>query len=299
MTAKWKQGSLPTERMSYDEGAKCYAFDRESAKTLMHFMIDNAFLMVGDEVYRQVRGIPMGVSPAMYFANYYLFAYEYTFLRDAIQAYHSAALGGPRKLIRQAMQSFQFVGRYADDEVIINRPFLDSAESLLYVDQQHAGLHGIYPSSLNLVASGTPPFRVLHALDVTIKPAHETGGPLMTHLYDKRRDAHFQGVTSFVRFPAADSMLAWSCKLNVFNAQFKRFSRAITDVYSFKAEVVRLMSEMIQGNYPTGTLLHRCRRCCNVTPFLFGAARGTGHTDPHVGRPGHGLYAEIKHDLNV
>ena len=212
MSAKWQRGPLPNVRTGYDEGAKFYSFDRSSAKTLVNFLIDNAFLIVGDEIFRQVKGIPMGVSPAMFFANDYLLAHEYIFLRDAIRAYTLATSSQQRKAIKTALQTFQFVARYADDEVIINRPFSQSPELLFYVDQQHAGIHGIYPVCLRLTASNTEPFRVLHALDVTIRPANGQSGPLLTHLYDKRRDAQFQGVTEFKRFPAADSMLAWSCK---------------------------------------------------------------------------------------
>ena len=150
---------------------------------------------------------------------------------------------------------------------------------------------------LRLTASNTEPFRVLHALDVTIRPANGQSGPLLTHLYDKRRDAQFQGVTEFKRFPAADSMLAWSCKLNVFNAQFKRFTRIITDVNDFKGEVVRLMVEMIQAHYPSQPLFHRCRRCCSITPVLFGVARGTAA--PNMGQPIRGLFTDIKQQVNA
>lgn len=90
---------------------------------------------------------------------------------------------------------------------------------------------------------------------------------------------------------AADSMVAWSCKLNVFNTQFVRFSRIITDVQSFKTEVVQLLVEMIRAGYPHVQLLYRCRRRCKITPVLFGVTRGDGH-GPHRGLSG--LFPEIK-----
>ena len=295
MSAKWEAGPLPNVRASYDEGAKSYVFDKASAKHLVNFIIDNAFLQVGDEIFRQVKGIPMGVSPAMYFANYYLFAYEFIFLRDAIQTFRSTPARSQRSHVKDAILTFQFVSRYADDEVIINRPFSSQPELLFYNNQRHANIHGIYPTCLKLKASASEPFRVLHALDVTIKPAHESSGPLITHLYDKRRDAQFQGVTSFMRFPAADSMLAWSCKLNVFNAQFTRFSRIISDATNFKFEVVRLLAEMIDAKYPAQPLLQRCRRCCNRIPVLFGVARGTQAST--MGRPVHGMFTDIRKEV--
>ena len=115
---------VPNVRTGYDEGAKFYSFDRSSARILVNFLIDNASLIVGDEILRQVKGIPMGVSPAMFFANDYLLAHEYNLnLRDAIQAYTSATSSQQRMAIKTALPTFQVVARYADDEVIFNRPF--------------------------------------------------------------------------------------------------------------------------------------------------------------------------------
>ena len=112
----------------------------------------------------------------MYFANYYLFAYEFIFLRDAIQTFRSTTARSQRSHVKDAILTFQFVARYADDEVIINRPFSTQPDLLFYNDQQHANVHGIYPTCLKLKASASEPFRVLYALDVTIKPAHESSG---------------------------------------------------------------------------------------------------------------------------
>ena len=56
MSANWQRCPLPNVRtMCYDEGAKFYTFDRSSAKTLVNFLIDNAFLLVCDDIFRQVK----------------------------------------------------------------------------------------------------------------------------------------------------------------------------------------------------------------------------------------------------
>ena len=60
--------------------AKQEAFSVQQAAAIVDLIIDNAFVQVGDRVFRQAQGIPMGVNSACYFANYYLFMYELDFM---------------------------------------------------------------------------------------------------------------------------------------------------------------------------------------------------------------------------
>ena len=53
--------------------------------------------------------------------------------------------------------------------------------------------------------------------------------------------------------------------------------------------------DMISARYPHMPLFRRCRRRCNITPVLFGMARGTA--PPIVGLPPWGLFAQIKADV--
>ena len=45
-------------------------------KKLFHFLIINTYVKVGDRIYRQSVGIPMGTNPAVKIANYYLFYWD-------------------------------------------------------------------------------------------------------------------------------------------------------------------------------------------------------------------------------
>ena len=187
----WRRGNMPQTRTGRDEGASFYTFDLASAKASVDDLIDRAYLTVGDRVFRQVRGIPMGIGPAMYMANYYLFAYEFMFFRDALQALSTTATRLHKAAIREALSAFQYVARYADDKAVINRLAAEATERLFYVDQFHAGVHGVYPTSLRLKSSTVHLGRVLHFLDVQVRPANEVAGPLITNLYDKRRQPQF------------------------------------------------------------------------------------------------------------
>ena len=51
--ATWQAGVLPPERMIYGDGQKHYHFDLASAQQLLALIVDNAYLTVGDRLYRQ------------------------------------------------------------------------------------------------------------------------------------------------------------------------------------------------------------------------------------------------------
>ena len=136
------------------------------------------------------------------------------------------------------------------------------------------GVQGIYPRPLVLNSTTVQNGRILRSLDVEVIPAHGICGPLFTRLFDKRRQPAFARAMSIMRFPAVDSKLSSTCKLNVFDSRFKHFSTIITDVGNLVAEVVSLIVEMVVAGYSRAALLRRCRRCIGHAPFLFGVASG-------------------------
>lgn len=100
-------GNIMGTRHGHDEGHAYYIFDRASAGLLLDFIVDHAYLTVGGSIFRQVCGIPMGISPAMYMANCYLFCYEFEFFRDALAAYASAPFRQAKRAIKQALSGFR------------------------------------------------------------------------------------------------------------------------------------------------------------------------------------------------
>ena len=47
-----------------------------------NYLIDNVYIKVGNRVYRQTVGIPMGTDCAPQLANLFLFHYEYIFMKN-------------------------------------------------------------------------------------------------------------------------------------------------------------------------------------------------------------------------
>ena len=46
------------------------------------YLIDNVYIKVGNNVYRQTMGIPMGTDCAPQLANLFLFHYEYLYMKN-------------------------------------------------------------------------------------------------------------------------------------------------------------------------------------------------------------------------
>ena len=51
-------------------------FDKKRIKSAVKYLLDNCFFKVGNSLFRQCIGIPMGSDPAPFFANLFLYFYE-------------------------------------------------------------------------------------------------------------------------------------------------------------------------------------------------------------------------------
>ena len=63
---------------------------------MINYLLDNLYVQVGDQLLRQVIGIPMGVSCAPYLANLMLFVYEHAFF-DAFISEHDPIRNKPAR----------------------------------------------------------------------------------------------------------------------------------------------------------------------------------------------------------
>jgi len=61
-----------------------YVFDLQHARRVARLLIDNSYVRFGDNYFKQTKGIPMGINPAVFMANYYLFYYEFTFVEQLV-----------------------------------------------------------------------------------------------------------------------------------------------------------------------------------------------------------------------
>jgi hypothetical protein len=59
-----------------------FKFTAEIVKECVLFLINNAYFRVGNTIFRQKIGIPMGSDPAPFFANLFLFHHEFKWLKS-------------------------------------------------------------------------------------------------------------------------------------------------------------------------------------------------------------------------
>ena len=77
---------------------------------MLEFLIDNIYIRVGKEIFRQQVGIPMGTDCAPFLANLILFyfVYSYMYMKDLIKSNIHLA------------KQFSYTTRYIDDLLTLN-----------------------------------------------------------------------------------------------------------------------------------------------------------------------------------
>ena len=87
---------------------------------MVYYLIDNIYVSVGNRVFRQCIGIPMGTDCAPLLANLYLFHFEYVYMRRLISSNMSKA------------RAFSNTFRYIDDLLTLNNPSFENTINEIY-----------------------------------------------------------------------------------------------------------------------------------------------------------------------
>jgi len=162
------------------------AFSWQTACDLVSLILRNAYVAFGQKVFRQVTGIPMGVNPGVFVANYYLFAYEFDFVKQLVDLLLKYPPGGgnlhpefargslfvsdPAQVLSRlqgeigdaalfVLLQFKFMCRYVDDVLSGPNQCLDA---LLYNNLTLLGglIRGLYPAYLHLTDSNPRPMEI-------------------------------------------------------------------------------------------------------------------------------------------
>ena len=83
-------------------------YTKESIIESVSYLIKNSYFKLGDKLFRQDIGIPMGSDPAPAFANLFLYHYESTWLNSV------------KKTNQVLARKFGQVFRYIDDLLALN-----------------------------------------------------------------------------------------------------------------------------------------------------------------------------------
>jgi len=201
--------------------------DNVYSKQQIHSMIDilteNLYFQLGDQIFRQIIGIPMGVDPAPYMANLYLYHDESAFMEKITKQNYSKA------------KRYNKMARYIDDLFALNNDgHLEKDKEDIY----HANLQLNKENQKDTTATFLD-------LDISI-----TGKTMCTRTYDKRDSFAFE----IVSFPDLSGNIPRQQSYGVCTAQIVRHACNCTKVEDFTNRCQALMKKLQQNWYNRKTL---------------------------------------------
>ena len=250
----WKVVDFDVQgRSSADQGHWKY-FSAASLREDIEFILDNTYCTVGDEIHKQIRGVPMGLSCSPMLAVIMLACYEIRQLRrmrDTAQQPVGSQMMMPRGAIAVTratrLEMLDLAARFSrccraiDDVLLID----------LSVEEQAWLLRETYPAALELKMVCQSPGTIEY-LDMEIRRDH---GGFYTTLYDKRDALRLDGKMDAVRrFPHPDSMLSNQCKYATLTTFLHRAHRVCVRRKLFIRAVVTRVGEMTAEGYDADRL---------------------------------------------
>ena len=147
----------------------CYSVSKSKLVEWTEYLIDNVYIKVGNNVYRQTIGIPMGTDCAPQLANLFLFQYKYLYMKNLMRDNLCMA------------KRFSNTVRYIDDRLTLNNSHFEEE------------ITNIYPSELTLKKTSESDTKLSY-LDISISICSSKD---VTEVYDKRDAFNF----NIVNFP--------------------------------------------------------------------------------------------------
>ena len=139
------------------------SMSKQDIKTLTSHLIKETYFKIGNKLFHQVIGIPMGIDPAPFWANLHLYSYECDFITSLM------------KLDKGRAMRFLRACRFIDDECNLN----DGGEF-------GRSYRSIYPSELELKCEHEGSHATFLELDINV-----VDGKYVYKLFDKRNDFPF------------------------------------------------------------------------------------------------------------
>jgi len=198
------------------------SFSKHSLKIAVKHLIQNCYFKVGNSVLRQAIGIPMGIDPAPFWANLFLYQFEQRYITELISSDKVKA------------RHFHTTKRFIDDLCTINdgNLFRD-----IYKD--------IYPEELELKLEHSGSHASFLNLDITI-----IEGKFIYKLFDKRDTFPF----SIVRMPQISSNIPENIFYSALVGEFLRIARSTLLQQDFVNKAKELCQRMLNQGANRGKI---------------------------------------------
>ena len=198
-------------------------FTKSSLKVATKHLILSCYFIVGDKLFRQIIGMPMGIDPAPFWANIYLYSYESKYISDLIKSNTTA-----NKILAR---KFHATSRFIDDlcslndggEFGKNRRKIYSEE--MELKEEHAGLHATFLE-----------------LDISINSRI-----YIYKLFDKRDDFPF----TIIKMPHLSSNIPYNIFYNTILSEILRIARCSLLYADFLIKARELCRRMINQGADT------------------------------------------------
>ena len=212
-------------------------FTKDSLKAAVKHLISKCYFVVGNTVFIQKIGIPMGIDPAPFWANLFLYHYERKFI---------TTLGSQRN-----NRGFKYHGvmRFIDDLCAINDGG-DFGNSFL----------DIYPPELELKVEHEGPHATFLDLDISI-----AGNRFIYKLYDKRDNFNF----FIVRMPQMTSNIPSTVFYGSVLSEFLRIARCTLLFEDFIPKANQLFKRMVTQGGNKSLISRQILKACLRHPAAF------------------------------
>ena len=212
-------------------------FSKHSLKTAVRFLIENSYFVVGDLTMRQAIGIPMGIDPAPFWANLFLYTYENEYMETLISSDKVKA------------RHYHSTKRFIDDLCAIN-------------DGNEFGrsYRNIYPEELELKVEHHGQHASFLSLDINI-----VDGTFVYKLYDKRDAFPF----FIVRMPHLQSNIPRNIFYSALVGEFLRIARSTLLLEDFLPKAKELISRMVSQGANLSLSKRHLRNIINRHPSNF------------------------------
>ena len=213
------------------------SFTKQQIKLLVSHLIKETYFQIGNLLLKQCIGIPMGIDPAPFWANLYLYAHEYKFIKSLMST------------DKQKAHRFRYATRFIDDECNLN----DGGEF-------GRSFHLIYPSELELKCEHQGVHATFLDLEITI-----SDGIFSYKLFDKRNDFPF----FIVRMPDLSGNIPSHVFYGSVMSEFLRISRCTLFYNDFLPSAISLFKRMINQGGSEKKLVRQIAKAISRHPLPF------------------------------
>ena len=204
------------------------SFTRAQIKLLTSHLIKETYFQIGNLLFKQCIGIPMGIDPAPFWANLHLYSYEYAFILRLMKSDKRRAF------------KFRNATRFIEDQCNLN----DDGEF-------GKSYREIYPSNLELKCEHEGSHATFLDLDITVQD-----GCFVYKLFDKRDNFPF----FIVRMPDLRGNIPSHVFYGSVMSEFLRIARSTLLYKDFVPSAISLFKRMRNQGGSEAALLNQVKK---------------------------------------